>query len=455
MKIKLLFLLAFIINFSNAQVGIGTTNPDVSSILDVKSSNSGLLIPRVSLSSTTDNTTIPNPANSLLVFNSNTQSDVTPGYYYWNTKWLRLATDDTHWKLDGNTLANGNEFLGSKNYFPLLLKTNNTLIGKFHPNGGINLGLNATAHPDGSVAIGQNAAASVNNSALALGYSAVASGFRASAIGYRANASNNDAVALGYNTNTSGIYGVAIGFEARTTGQSAFALGYQTNASGYLSSAIGNNSSATGAWSTAIGFGATSTQDNSIILGSSSNNNNKIGIGTNSPDERLHVVGSVKIVDGSQGSGKVLVSDATGKTVWQNPNSLKIYGEINKTTNQVLTSGGSIAYGNNGEFQNVTLGTNTIQVTQAGIYKVTYNIALYKFAGGTKINPEFYMQIWGTPVVNSKTYATLNNGDTVTLTYTKLVSLNAYDAIGVSTTLSDSNTQILANGTSLYIELVK
>lgn len=455
MKFKFAVLFAFFINFSNAQVGIGTTNPDASSLLDLKSTNSGLLIPRVNLTATTDNTTIPNPANSLLVFNSNTQNDVTPGYYYWNTKWLRLSVEDTHWKLEGNSLATGNEFLGSRNYFPLNFRVNNTLIGKFHPNGGINLGLNAAAHPDGSIAIGQNATASVNNSALALGYSATASGFRASAIGFRANASNNDAVALGYNTNTSGIYGVAIGFETRTTGQSAFALGYQTSASGYLSSAIGNNSSATGAWSTAVGFGATSTQDNSIILGSSTNSNNKIGIGTNTPDERLHVVGSVKIVDGSQGSGKVLVSDATGKSVWQNPNSLKIYGEINKNTNQVLTSGGSIAYGNNGEFQNVTLGTNAIQVTQAGIYKVTYNIALYKFAGGSKINPEFYMQIWGSPVANSKTYATLNNGDTVTLTYTKLVSLNAYDAIGVSTTLSDSNTQVLANGTSLYVELVK
>ncbi len=65
------------------------------------------------------------------------------------------------------------------------------------------------------------------------------------------------------------------------------------------------------------------------------------------------------------------------------------------------------------------------------------------------------MQIWGTPVTNSRTYATLGNGDTTTLTYTKLISLNAYDEIGVSTTLSDSNTQILANGTSLYIEFVK
>lgn len=443
-----------------SQVGIGTTNPDSSSILDLKSSNSGLLIPRINLTSTTDNTTVPNPANALLVYNLSTASDVVPGFYYWDSKWKKMSsnsgsTDDTHWRLEGNTLSTGNEFLGSKNYFPILFKTNNTVIGKFHPNGGVNLGLNSVTHPDGSIAIGQNANSSSQVGALALGYSSNASGYRATSIGYGANSSNNDAVSIGYNSNVSGIYSAAIGFETRVTGQSAFALGYQTAASGYLSSAIGNNSSSTGAWSTAIGFGATSPQDNSIILGSSTNNNNKIGIGTNTPEERLHVVGSVKIVDGNQGSGKVLVSDTTGKAIWQNPNSLKAYGEINKNSNQILTSGGSVTYGNSGEYQNITLNSNTIQVTQAGTYKVTYNIALYKFAGGAKINPEFYMQIWGSPVANSKTYATLSNGDTTTLTYTKLVSLNAYDGIGIYTTLSDSNTQILANGTSLYVELVK
>lgn len=454
-KVAPLLLLLLLSSKMLSQVGIGTTNPDVSSILDLKSSNSGLLIPRINLSSTSDNVTIPNPANSLLVYNTTTQKDVTPGYYYWNTKWMRLGIDESQWKLEGNTLSTGTEFLGSKNYYPLFFKTNNTVIGKFHPNGGVNLGINSTTHPDGSVAIGQNANSSTQVGALALGYSSRALGYRATSIGYGATSTNNDAVSIGYNSNVSGIYSAAIGFETRVTGQSAFALGYQTTASGYLSSAIGNNASSAGAWSTAIGFGATSTQDNSIILGSSSNNNNKIGIGTNAPDERLHVVGSMKIVDGNQGNGKVLVSDATGKAVWQNPNSLKGYGEINKNSNQTLTSGGAITYGNNGEYQNVTLNANTIQVTQAGIYKVTYNIALYKFAGSTKINPEFYMQIWGTPIANSKTYATLSNGDTITLTYTKLVSLKANEAIGVSTTLSDSDTQILGNGTSLYVEFVK
>lgn len=43
-----------------------------------------------------------------------------------------------------------------------------------------------------------------------------------------------------------------------------------------------------------------------------------VGIGTTEPDEKLHVVGSIKIDDGSQGANKVLTSDADGVASWQN-----------------------------------------------------------------------------------------------------------------------------------------
>jgi hypothetical protein len=43
----------------------------------------------------------------------------------------------------------------------------------------------------------------------------------------------------------------------------------------------------------------------------------KIGIGTTSPTAKLDVSGTVKIADGTQGSGKVLTSDASGNASWQ------------------------------------------------------------------------------------------------------------------------------------------
>ena len=47
-----------------------------------------------------------------------------------------------------------------------------------------------------------------------------------------------------------------------------------------------------------------------------------VGIGTPSPDAKLHVVGSIEIVDGNQGENKVLTSDANGLASWQNPPGL-------------------------------------------------------------------------------------------------------------------------------------
>lgn len=68
---------------------------DASAALDVASSNKGLLMPRVALTSATDVTTIPSPATSLLVYNTATSgtvpNDVIPGYYYWNgSQWTAL-----------------------------------------------------------------------------------------------------------------------------------------------------------------------------------------------------------------------------------------------------------------------------------------------------------------------------------------------------------------------------
>jgi len=42
-----------------------------------------------------------------------------------------------------------------------------------------------------------------------------------------------------------------------------------------------------------------------------------VGIGTSTPNAKLHVNGTFKVADGSQGSGKILTSDATGLASWQ------------------------------------------------------------------------------------------------------------------------------------------
>jgi len=52
---------------------------------------------------------------------------------------------------------------------------------------------------------------------------------------------------------------------------------------------------------------------NTVFLANTGN----VGIGTADPDEELHVVGNIKMVDGNQAAGKVLTSDAAGVGTWQ------------------------------------------------------------------------------------------------------------------------------------------
>lgn len=111
LKILPVILYNFLFSFfsvSAQNVAINTTgnNPDVSAMLDVVSSSKGLLIPRVSLTAVTDNTTVPSPATSLLVYNTNvnlTGANADGAGYYYNAgtpaspAWTKLASMDTRW----------------------------------------------------------------------------------------------------------------------------------------------------------------------------------------------------------------------------------------------------------------------------------------------------------------------------------------------------------------------
>jgi len=80
--------------YAEAQVGISTSDPEAA--LDVVSSNSGVLIPRVALNSKTDITTVVKPnetsiAEGTLVYNNGTGGLDLTGFYYWNgTSWLQM-----------------------------------------------------------------------------------------------------------------------------------------------------------------------------------------------------------------------------------------------------------------------------------------------------------------------------------------------------------------------------
>ena len=94
-KIKFLIIILFLyLTNIQGQTGIGTLTPDPSAALDITSSDSGLLLTRVSLLSTEDTATIVDPANGLVVFNiaSNGSGDTAVNansFYYWDASAVR------------------------------------------------------------------------------------------------------------------------------------------------------------------------------------------------------------------------------------------------------------------------------------------------------------------------------------------------------------------------------
>ncbi|MDR4953622.1 hypothetical protein REB14_15695 [Chryseobacterium sp. ES2] len=78
-------------------VGVGTVSPDASAVLDLASSKKGFLLPRLSLQNLTDGTTVPSPANGLVVYNTNPAITGGLGLYYNNgtpaaPSWFRMAS---------------------------------------------------------------------------------------------------------------------------------------------------------------------------------------------------------------------------------------------------------------------------------------------------------------------------------------------------------------------------
>lgn len=95
---------------TKAQVAVNITGlPAASSaMLDVSSTNKGILIPQVSIDSLKDITSVPSPANGLIVYNTTqpgVRNDMARGYYYYSTNastWVRLADN-----LNDNVWQNG------------------------------------------------------------------------------------------------------------------------------------------------------------------------------------------------------------------------------------------------------------------------------------------------------------------------------------------------------------
>jgi hypothetical protein len=132
MKIVFFLIVSLCVVYGNliAQVSFNTDGSaaDGSAMVDVKSTNKGLLIPRVALTATSSASPVTTPAASLLVYNTAATSDVTPGYYYWSgSKWERLSSTGSP-EIIGVTEVTGDYSA---------LKTDNLILAAGSSNNGI------------------------------------------------------------------------------------------------------------------------------------------------------------------------------------------------------------------------------------------------------------------------------------------------------------------------------
>ena len=128
--------------FAQNNVGIGTTAPDASALLDLTSVSRGLLIPRMTHA---QKVAIVSPATSLLIFQTDTESTGTYAgtspntfWYYNSSAWVPFL--GSGWLTLGNSgTTAGSNFLGTKDSVDFVIRTNNLEHLRVYASGNVGL----------------------------------------------------------------------------------------------------------------------------------------------------------------------------------------------------------------------------------------------------------------------------------------------------------------------------
>lgn len=393
--ISLFLLLITSIHITQAQnVGIGTSTPNPSAMLDVSSTTKGFLPPRMS---TAQRIAISNPANSLVVYDT----DLNGFWFYNGTAWKNLViADSTVWSKNGNNIFNNN--------------TGNVGIGTNTPNGELQF-KNSANHR--KIVLFENA----NNPHQFEGF-----GIETDKLRYQVN---NPSISHAFFSGT----GVNSSNELmRIQGNGNVGIG--TSAPAEKLHIDGNIKLGGDVWASAandrtINFGDEQfvsigerfeddqlhlRSDNGIIFRGANDIermrisfSGNLGIGTSAPAAKLDVNGktkttSLQVTNGAL-AGNVLTSDLSGNASWQpvTNSSWGLYGNagttaanfIGTTDNQPLRfivnnmNHGFLGIGND----NIALGLNSLNSNSTGAFNTAFGNAALQNSNGS-INTAFGFQ---------------------------------------------------------------
>lgn len=113
MKKFIFFLSVLCTGFTQAQVGIGTENPDPSAQIDIVASDKGMTIPNLALVSRDKSDPVTDPVNGLLIFNTTNDpaNNLQKGLYSWDEAggyWDRIVnTGDFPSIIEGYAIETG------------------------------------------------------------------------------------------------------------------------------------------------------------------------------------------------------------------------------------------------------------------------------------------------------------------------------------------------------------